>query len=260
MKPDILATILEQKRKEVAQLKTNCSTAFFEQTPNFHRKCHSLKKALRTSDFGIIAEMKRRSPSAGVIHENLVIADLAKQYESGGAAAISCLTDHSFFGGSINDLIELRSITNLPILRKDFIIDYIQVFEAKAAGADAILLIAEALPKKEINNLIQLAHDMDLEVLLEVHSIEEVVKTYGQADVIGVNNRNLKKQLTDLSQSEELYKFLPENKLKISESGIRSMEELDHLNSLGFNGALIGESILKHSEPKRFIQELQANV
>ncbi len=253
---DILHTILENKREEIRLLKEKFTVGHFEQQEHFKRECISMKNSIRSNEFGIIAEIKRKSPSAGDIQTNVDVAEYGKNYEAGGASAISCLTDNKFFGGSIEDLKKLRTSTSLPILRKDFIIDYIQVFEAKAAGADAILLIAEALPKKEINNLIQLAHDMDMEVLLEAHALEEIEKTYGQADMIGINNRNLKTQTTNIQQSLDLIKFLPQNKLKITESGIRTAEELRTLSEAGFGGALIGESILKNSAPKDFIKSL----
>ena len=180
-------------------------------------------------------------------------------YENGGASAISCLTDNKFFGGTIEDLKALRRHSKLPILRKDFIVDPIQIFEAKAAGADAILLIAEVLTKVEIDDLIQLAHELGLEVLLEAHAKEEIQKMFGNADLLGINNRNLKIQTTDIQQSLDLYKFLPENKLTITESGIRTAAELKVLKAAGYGGALIGESILKNGTPKEFIQELIPN-
>ncbi|MBU2019892.1 MAG: indole-3-glycerol phosphate synthase TrpC [Bacteroidetes bacterium] len=255
----ILDQIIETKRKEVEQLKNERSISYFESQSNFKRSTYSLKNSIRKNDFGIIGELKRKSPSAGPILPEMDLPLLAKNYVDSGICGISCLTDLDYFGGSIYDLQQLRTLVQLPILRKEFIIDYIQIFEAKAAGADAILLIASVLTKKEIKEFVRIAHDLNLEVLFEVHTLKEIDKMCGLEDLVGVNNRDLHLQKTDLSISERLFNALPSEKLKISESGIKTKNDIDFLINIGYNGALIGESILKQSTPEQFISQLKTN-
>jgi indole-3-glycerol phosphate synthase len=255
----ILDQIVLTKRKEVELLKNERSMSYFESQINFKRSTYSLKNSLRKNEFGIIGELKRKSPSAGAILQEMDLPKMAKYYVESGICAISCLTDFQYFGGSINDLEQLRSLVEIPILRKEFIIDHLQIFEAKAAGADAILLISSILTKKEIKEFVKIAHDLNLEVLFEVHKLEEIDNMSGLEDVIGVNNRDLHLQKTDLKTSEILFKSLPSEKLKISESGIKTRNEVEFLLNLGYNGALIGESILKQSAPHQFISELKSS-
>jgi indole-3-glycerol phosphate synthase len=253
---DILDKIIENKRYEVELTKKSTPIADLEKSPLFSRECLSLRASLQSVDFGIIGEIKRKSPSAGEIDNKLTVKDKASAYFEAGIQGISCLTDFNFFGGSIEDLIELRSHSSLPLLRKEFIIDPFQIIEAKASGADAILLISEALTKQEIDSFTNLAHDLGLEVLLELHDEENLSKTFCDADIIGVNNRNLKLQITDIQNSIRLFDRLPKDKLKITESGIKTAEEIAVLYEKGFRGALIGESILKHQNPRNFIKSL----
>jgi indole-3-glycerol phosphate synthase len=242
----ILDEIVLLKHKEVALLKQGKTYADFEKMPHFTRTCFSLKQNISARSFGIIAEIKRKSPSAGEINAQLDPAKQALLYESNRVAGISVLTDQYYFGGSINDLTVVRSVCNLPLLRKEFIIDEIQILEAKAHGADAILLIAEILSEYEIKAFTTLAQSLGLEVLLELHEAEMIHRLYSEVDIIGVNNRNLKLQKTDLQTSVDLFPYLPPNCLKITESGIRTKDELTFVKSLGYQGALIGESILKN--------------
>lgn len=249
----ILEQIITQKRIEVAALKEKYCYSDFENSPLFNRTCISLKNAIKSSDFAIIAEIKRKSPSAGPIKMDLDIPTMAKYYSDLGANAISCLTDYTFFGGSIEDLNLLRESTSLPILRKEFILDEIQLFEAKANGADAILLISEILSKEEAIHLTIIAQSLGMEVLMEFHERSQLSKINDLVDVIGVNNRNLKLQKTSVQNSVELIDFLPQSIVKISESGISSRDEISLLKSIGYHGALIGESILKDTSMNSFL-------
>lgn len=251
----ILDQIIAQKRIEVADLKQRFTYHDFENCTHFKRPCISFKQAIKNADFAIIAEIKRKSPSAGALKLDLEIPVIAKEYLELGATAISCLTDELFFGGSIHDLELLRASTNLPILRKEFIIDEIQLFEAKANGADAILLIAEILSKEEALQLTIIAQSLGMEVLMEFHERSQLTKINELVDVIGVNNRNLKIQKTSVQNSVDLIDFLPTAAVKISESGIKTNEEIQLLKSIGYHGALIGESILKDTSSKSFINQ-----
>ena len=253
---NILKEIVDNKRKEVALLKKTKSISDFEKMEGFHRPAHSLRDAISASDFGIIAEIKRKSPSGGEIQMDLQPDELALYYQQNGAAAISVLTDFTYFGGNINDVAIVRKAVDLPILRKEFIIDEIQLYEAKAFGADAVLLIASILSDDEIFKLTDISHRINLEVLFEIHDPLEIEKLTPHIDVIAVNNRNLENQQTSLEHSFNLASYLPKNKPLISASGIHSPEQIDALQKIGYNGGLIGESILRN----RHLQILQKPV
>lgn len=240
----ILDEIVANKRNEIQQLKHSVTISDYVQSPLFSREVISLKKNIRDR-FGIVAEIKRKSPGAGEINQNLNIHSQVGLYEKQGACGISVLSDMRYFGGSINDIKQIRTITNLPVLRKEFILDEYQLFESKAAGADAILLIASILEKEQAHQLTIVAKSLGLEVLFEIHSFEELNKLNDEIDILLVNNRNLKTQETRVEHSLELASYLPENILKISASGISGSDQLDQLQSRGFQGALIGESLLK---------------
>lgn len=224
----------------------------------YNRKTYSLKDSLREVPFGIIGEIKRKSPSAGSIFPDLDVVELGQAYQKAGVSGISCLTDLPSFGGKTDDLHELRYEVSVPILRKEFIIDSYQIHEAKAIGADAILLIADILSPQQISEYVDLAHALRMEVLFEIHKEDELKKCCGNEDIIGVNNRNLHKQVTDLSTSVTLFTSLPKDKILISESGIKNLEDLILLQNIGYHGALIGESILKQAKPGEFIKHLQS--
>ena len=253
----ILDQIIVTKKKEVELLKKKFSYKDFEETEFFTSKTRSLKEKLCTDHFGVIAEIKRKSPSAGVINKDLDVVQQGKIYESNGAAAISCLTDYFYFGGSNADLGLLKAATTIPILRKEFIIDEIQLFESKAIGADVILLIAEILTKEQALHLTIMAQSLGMEVIMECHSYNELKKVNDLVDVIGVNNRDLQAQKTTIQTSFDLYNFIPEGKLCISESGIRSKADLIKLSEKGYHGALIGEHILSNSNPAETLASLQ---
>lgn len=225
----------------------------------------SLAEVLRKSNSGIIAEHKRRSPSKSVINQSLSIQDVAKGYTNAGACGISVLTDGKYFGGSLDDLVLARASTNIPILRKEFIIDEYQIIEAKAYGADVILLIAAILSKEEIKTLSELAKGLGLDVLLEVHNEEELEKSLMPSlDMLGVNNRNLKTFEVDLDISKSLSVKIPDDFVKVSESGISSVKAIRDLKAFGYKGFLIGENFMKTDNPgenaKKFIDELKNNV
>lgn len=242
----ILTTIVDQKRLTVDQRKQETSVNALMARPLFQRKSLSLKAQLAQKP-GVIAEMKRKSPSAGILLSNLDPREQALRYQEQGACAISILTDEPYFGGSLDDLSTVRAAVNLPLLQKDFIIDEYQLFEAKAYGADVVLLIAACLSKELCLHLSIIAKSLGLEVILEVHAQHEFTYINDEVDMVMVNNRDLHRQLTDIHHSEKLLPLLPKDVLKISASGIRNVEEVEYLHHLGYHGVLIGESILKEN-------------
>lgn len=249
----ILDTIRENKINEVRALRKKYRYIDFEEQEFFKRRTLSLKKRLQTGGFGIIAELKRKSPSAGEIKTDLDILEQANMYLRGGAAGISCLTDSRFFGGSNDDLKSIRSL-EIPILRKEFIIDEIQLFESKAIGADVVLLIAELLSSEEALHLSIMAQHLGLEVIMEFHDLSQLHKVNEHVDIIGVNNRNLHTQTTDIQTAVKHFPFLPKDRVLIAESGIQSADDLDQMNYCGFHGALVGELLMKHPNPEFFLQ------
>ena len=227
----------------------------------FERGTISLAKKLRNSDSGIIAEHKRRSPSKSIINNNLNVQDVAKGYEEAGVCGMSVLTDGKYFGGSLDDLLIARASANFPLLRKEFIIDEYQLIEAKAHGADVILLIAAVLSRDEIKSFSETAKSLGLDVLLEVHNQEELEKSIMPSlDMLGVNNRNLKTFEVSLETSKSLAKQIPDDFVKVSESGISNVEAIKELKPYGYQGFLIGENFMKTDNPgasaKAFIDQL----
>ncbi len=255
----ILDIIISHKKKEIKHLKETYNYVDFEHSIHFSTHCNSLKDSIQSKHFGIIAEIKRKSPSAGWIQKDLDVVRTGEQYKSANVAGISCLTDKMFFGGSNKDLQELKSQSGIPILRKEFILDEIQLFESKAIGADAVLLIAELLTKQELLHLTIMAQSLGMEVLMECHDLYNLNKMNDLVDIVGINNRNLHLQKTTLQTSFDLYPFIPSEKMCISESGIKTMDEIHQLSACGFNGALIGESILKNHAKSEFITNLQSS-
>ena len=259
----ILDEILEHKRKEVEERKSLYPVKLLQQSIYFPTSCVSLKKyLLREDKSGIIAEIKRKSPSKGVINPHVSVERTSIGYMQAGASALSILTDKQFFGGSNDDLTTARKFNFCPILRKDFIIDEYQIIEAKSIGADAILLIAAALEPKKLKELCAFAHSLGLEVLMEVHDDMELTNNLeAGADLIGVNNRNLKTFELSVETSKRLSKLIPDSVVKVSESGIESPEEILNLKDYGFRGFLIGQTFMQNSRPERaamdFIKELR---
>ncbi|GAB5418233.1 MAG: indole-3-glycerol phosphate synthase TrpC [Crocinitomicaceae bacterium] len=252
----ILDQIADNKQREIAQLKARYTLSDFESMFFFQLETRSLKAALQSNDFGIIAEFKRKSPSAGDIATNANPVDVVFNYQRGGAVAISCLTDTTYFGGSMQDLEIIREFSNLPVLRKDFILDEIQLFEAKAHGADAVLLISELLEPEHAKHLTIIAQSLGMEVLMEAHDREHLEKINDLVDVIGINNRDLHAQKTDINTSLELFDYLPKNRLCISESGVKSLNDLEQLRDCGYRGALVGESLMKSDNSSQFISKI----
>lgn len=251
-----LDKIVEHKRNEVRQKRTVINRLELEASPHFKLPTISLRQSIIERRFGIIAEIKRKSPSKGGIQLDLNPKELAKNYEVSGAAGISVLTDQHFFGGSNDDLLAARSASLLPILRKDFIIDEYQIFEAKSIGADCILLIAEVLEKGHLHELALIARSLGMEVLMEIHTEGSLEKLNDEVTLIGVNNRNLATQEIALETSRRIYPFLPQGVPLISESGIHDISDLREIAQIGYQGALIGTSIVAHKEPSTFLSEL----
>ncbi|PCJ92665.1 MAG: indole-3-glycerol phosphate synthase [Flavobacteriaceae bacterium] len=247
---DILEKITRDKRREVDLKKSLLPISQLESSVLFGRETVSLANALRNSTSGIIAEHKRRSPSKSVINQSLNVQDVARGYENAGVCGMSVLTDQKYFGGSLDDLVLARASVNMPLLRKEFMIDEYQILEAKAHGADVILLIAGILTQNEIKTLSQLAQSLGLDVLLEVHNEEELHKSIMPSlDMLGVNNRNLKTFEVSLDTSKTLSNLIPEEFVKVSESGISSVDAITELKEYGYQGFLIGENFMKTDDP-----------
>lgn len=262
---NILETIVEQKKKEVAEKKASMDIDFFKfMNDDFDKPCISLKQKLMSGGANIIAEFKRKSPSKGFINEHIHVSDVVPAYEQYGAAAISVLTDKEFFGGAIEELKVARVEVDIPLLRKDFMIDEFQLYEAKSYGADLILLIAACLTKERVKQLAAKAKELKLEVLLEVHSKEEIDFICDDVDIIGINNRNLETFVTDIKTSMHLIQFMPADKPVISESGITDIDTIVTLYNLGFKGFLIGETFMKANKPAiafaDFMKQLKAKI
>ena len=260
---NILDKITIDKRKEVALRKELIPISQLEQSVLFERPTVSLTSNLKNSKSGIIAEHKRRSPSKSVINNGLNVQDVAKGYENARVCGMSVLTDGKYFGGSLDDLLTARASCNLPLLRKEFIIDEYQILEAKAYGADVILLIAAILTRDNIKQFSQFAKQLNLDVLLEVHNEEELHKSVMPSlDMLGVNNRNLKTFDVSLETSKQLSTLIPDDFVKVSESGISNINAIKELKPYGYQGFLIGENFMKTDNPGAsatdFIKTLEA--
>lgn len=258
----ILDRIIIDKRKEVELRQSLISATDLEHYPLFGRDTISVSERIQHSASGIIAEHKRRSPSKAVINQGLNVQDVAKGYEEAGVCGMSVLTDSKYFGGSLDDLIVARASNQLPILRKDFTISDYQIIEAKAHGADIILLIAAVLTKEEIKQYSELAQSLGLEVLLEVHNEEELHKSIMPSiNLFGVNNRNLKTFEVSLETSKFLSTLIPDEFIKVSESGISNVAAIKELKTYGYQGFLIGENFMKTDNPgesaTQFINQLE---
>ena len=259
----ILNEIISDKKKEVELRKKLFPSTYWEKSPLFGRKTYSLANKLKNSQSGIIAEHKRRSPSRSNINNSLSVSEVAIGYEAAGVCGMSILTDLKYFGGSLEDLNAARAISKFPLLRKEFIIDPYQVIEAKANGADVVLLIAAILSRDEIKLLSETAKSLNLEVLLEVHNEKELEKSIMPSlDMLGVNNRNLKTFEVNLEKSRELAPKIPDDFVKVSESGIGKIEFIQDLKTFGFKGFLIGERFMKSADPGdsalNFIKKLES--
>ena len=261
----ILCEIVGRKREAIARLRADpASRDFREHTlaTRANTGPHRLLRVLESNPgaVNIIAEFKRRSPSAGTIRDDLSVTDVAACYERGGACAISVLTDEQYFGGSILDLAAIRAITDLPLLRKDFIIDEIQIYEAAAIGADAVLLIVAALDDAALTTLRATAeNELGLDAVVEVHTSEELRRAVNaDARIIGVNNRDLRTFRTSVETSKRLIAEAPRDRIMISESGLQDPNLLRHLQALRFRGFLIGEALMRARDPEAALRDLIA--
>lgn len=253
----ILDKIIEKKKIEVAEAKKRVSLEELAHYPLFGRTCYALKDSINHPErTGIIAEFKRASPSKGLINGTSGVAEVVRGYQDAGASAVSVLTDPDFFKGSLADLSAAREVLTIPLLRKEFIVDTYQIAEAKAYGADIILLIAACLDSAEIKTYADYAKSLGLNVLLEVHNEEELQRSlFDSIDAIGVNNRNLKDFVVDLNHSYDLVNTIPDRFIKVSESGISDPKTINELKDAGFQGFLIGENFMKTGDPTKAIKE-----
>ncbi len=259
-----LTEIIELKRKRLVVAKANCDFDELKRSAIAKRettKHHRLRENLQRDQINIIAEIKRASPSKGVINDKIDVAETARSYEKGGACAISVLTEEDRFKGSLEDLKAARNAVNIPILRKDFIFDEFQIYEAAANGADVILLIAAMLDDETLTDLHNLAvNDLGLDALVEVHTLEELERVKNmKAKVIGINNRDLHSFKVSLDVSRELIKHAPADALMITESGLSTKEEIVELRNLGFAGFLIGETLMRSGNAAEELKKLATN-
>lgn len=259
----ILDTIVASKKLEIEKFKPLSPIERFERDGFFWKISNrSLKQQLLAENStGIIAEFKRKSPSKGWFKPKEVeVEKVVRSYNDYGAAALSILTDEPFFGGDLDDLIQAKVISDVPVLRKDFMIDKWQIAEAKAFGADVILLIASILTPKEVEDMAIYAKSIGLEVLLELHGEDELDHICDATDIIGINNRDLKTFTVDIDRSLRMAEKIPASKIKVAESGISSVEMIEKFRANGFHGFLIGENFMKEEDPgaafKTFVQAL----
>jgi len=258
---NILDTIVKRKREEVAIRKSMVNESQLVKSEGFERTCYSFSDYIvNPAKSGIIAEFKRKSPSKPNINLQADVEKVTFGYSLAGASALSVLTDIDFFGGSDSDLQKVRALNTIPILRKDFVIDPYQIIEAKSLGADAILLIAEILTKAQMDELSKVAVECGLEVLMEIHTADQIAKYHERIRNIGVNNRNLKTFTADIRYSKEIFPQLPSETIKISESGIDDPKSVVDLKLMGYQGFLIGENFMKTEDPglalAAFIQQI----
>jgi indole-3-glycerol phosphate synthase len=258
---EILDIIIDFKRKEVESKKRFFSIPKLEESVFFKREMPSFYKALAKPGPSIIGEFKRKSPSKGMININSEIEEVARGYEDAGIAAMSILTDMEFFGGEDQDLQKVANFAKIPLLRKDFIVDEYQVIESKSIGAGAVLLIASVLSKKEVSTFTELALNLGMDVLLEIHDEKDLNRINNKIRIVGVNNRNLKTFEVNTDHSAELFHYLPENCLKVAESGFHAHKDVKKLFDTGYDAFLIGENFMRSKNPgkaaSRFIDDLK---
>lgn len=255
----ILDKIIERKKEEIAAAKSHISLDQLKDTQSFGRATYSLKDSIKNKS-GIIAEFKRQSPSKGIINNSVEPLEVVSAYENFGASGISILTDHDFFGGNFNDIVSVRNDIKIPILRKDFMIDEYQFYEAKSIGADVILLIASCLSPAQVEEFTALAHELKMEVLLEIHTEDELKHFHSKVDLVGINNRNLKDFKVDLQHSVQLKNQLPKEALSVAESGIYNLEDFKFLKEKGFDGFLMGEYFMKNTDPAKAFEEFASQI
>jgi indole-3-glycerol phosphate synthase len=252
-----LEDLVGATRDSLERRKRERPLADLEREAGVQREAQPFAEALSRPGTSLIAEHKRRSPSAGAIREGAQCADLVLAYERGGAAAVSVLTEEAHFGGSLADLNEARSATWLPILRKDFTVDAYQVYEARAAGADAVLLVVGSLETEQLASLANLAWDLDLDALVEIHDEEELERALEiDADIIGINNRDLEDFSVDIERTFDLIADVPAGKVVVSESGITDRHQIEELEQVGVDAVLIGEFLMRAPDPEAAVREL----
>jgi indole-3-glycerol phosphate synthase len=253
----VLDRIVEATRDEVDRRREIVPLSELEAALDGRPESRPFQEALTRPGISLIAEHKRRSPSVGVIREGAELTDVVRAYERGGAAALSILTEPFHFGGSLDDLRKARAATHLPVLRKDFVVDPYQVYESAAAGADAILLIVAALERDALDELLREAWGLDLDVLVEVHDTEELESALEhEAEVIGINNRDLSDFSVDIERTFELLSDVPAGKTVVSESGFSTREQLDELDRVGVDAVLIGETLMRAPDLEAACREL----
>lgn len=258
---NILDKIIAQKKIEVEQRKKTTSVKELEKSVYFNRTPLSFKEhLLDESRVGIIAEFKRKSPSKGIINDKVTAEQVTAGYAKAGASALSILTDYEFFGGTTEDVLQARPVNNIPILRKEFMIDEYQILEAKAIGADVILLLANVLTPQQIKEFAKFAKSLGLSSLLEIRDKDELPAINEYVDAVGVNNRNLKDFNVNVSQSFDLAPLIPNEFIKVSESGLSDAKTIHDLKQAGYKGFLIGETFMKEEHPEiactNFINEV----
>lgn len=260
---DILTQIINRKRERLTSAK--CAVALDElrdaaDNVRLNAKPHALLNALQNNSFNIIAEFKRRSPSKGIIRPDAGLPQIVTCYQSGGAAAISVLTEEDHFSGSLDDLRQAKTATRLPVLRKDFIFDEYQVYESAAAGADALLLIVAALDDETLSRLLRLTEDeLGMDALVEVHTSDDMKRAAAaKAELIGVNNRDLRTFEVSLETSLKLASEVPNESLLVSESGLNTHADLKRLHAAGYRGFLIGETLMRAEHPEQMLRDLRA--
>jgi indole-3-glycerol phosphate synthase len=258
---NILDTIVERKRTEVAERKQRKPLEVIKADALYTRKTISLVDGLsRPYASGIIAEFKRKSPSKGIINDRVDPVEVTKAYQAAGASAVSILTDEYFFGGHDQDVVRARQVLDIPILRKEFIIDEYQVHEAKALGADLILLIAACLSKEDVVRFSTLARSLGLEVLLELHDEDELEHVCATVDLVGINNRSLKTFDVNIARSLRMAGQLPKDKLKVAESGIDDPAQVKLFRENGYSAFLIGENFMKTNDPGMALHEFRNQI
>lgn len=255
----ILDQIIKRKKEEVAAAKLRISLDRLKNTAFFGRPTYSLKESVKNKS-GIIAEFKRQSPSKGIINNSVQPLEVVSAYENFRASGISILTDHDFFGGNLNDVLDVRNEITIPILRKDFMIDEYQFYEAKSIGADVVLLIASCLSPDQVQEFTELAHQLKMEVLLEIHTEDELKHFNSEIDLVGINNRNLKDFKVDLQHSVQLKNQLPKEVLSVAESGIYNLKDFQFLKEKGFDGFLMGEYFMKNTDPAKAFEEFASQI
>lgn len=258
---NILQVIVNQKKVEIEAAKSKTSVEQLKNMPLFKRSAISMSENIRSADSsGIIAEFKRHSPSKKWINQYADPVEVVSAYANAGAAGSSVLTDEQFFKGSLDDFSAVRKAVEIPLLRKEFIVDPYQVYESKAYGADTILLIAAILTPKEVGQMTELAHELNMEVLLELHTEDELGHVHSEVDMVGINNRDLKTFKVDIEQSARMAEKINVKIIKIAESGIDSLETINYFKGFGFDGFLIGERFMRSDDPgesfKKFINSI----